>query len=171
MDWGFDQFLLLQHILETYPTCGYNKSCVWSSFTSWAPPSEHKFRLYVWERIACSRKQHRFNSLKLNTRAETLQNVAVWSADLINCEEACGKTENPETGCFSFFYCWLFCGLPCLRPTLLYWGGTTVWQVLSLQSGSRILPFAWANGQLLTGISLVRGWLQGWRQQVKSSLG
>lgn len=29
---------------------------------------------------------------------------------------------------------------------------------------------AHTDGQLLTGISLVGGWLQGWHQQVKSSL-
>lgn len=40
----------------------------------------------------------------------------VWS---VICGKACGRTEDPGTGCFSFLCCWLFCGLPCLRPALL----------------------------------------------------
>lgn len=164
----FDQFLWLQHILETYPTCGYNRNCIWSSFISQAPASEYKFKLYVWARIAWPRKQHRLYSLKWNTRAETVQNVAVWTADLINCEEAHGRTEDPETGCFSFPYCWLFCGLPCLRLTLLYWEGTC--RVASAACAIWEQSITDADGQLLTGISLVGGWLQGWHQQVKSSL-
>lgn len=122
----------------------------------------------MWERISWSRKQHSLNSLKWNTRTEILQYVAVWSADLINCGETCGRTEDAATGCFPFLYCWLFCGLLCLRPAFLYWGG--IHRVASAVCAIWEQSIAHTDGRLLTGISLVGGWLQGWHQQVKSSL-
>lgn len=122
----------------------------------------------MWERITWSRKQHSLNSLKWNTRTEILQYMAVWSADLINCGETCSRTEDAATGCFPFLYCWLFCGLLCLRPAFLYWGG--IHRVASAVCAIWEQSIAHTDGRLLTGISLVGGWLQGWHQQVKSSL-
>lgn len=79
---------------------------------------------------------------------------------VLNCGEACGGTVETEIGSVSFsaadwFVLWLISSLFNERSTM--------WQALSIQSGSRV---SYAVSQLLTGASLPGEWLRGWHWQV-----
>lgn len=131
-------WLWLQHMLETYPTHGYYMSSIWSSFISQASTSKHKFKL-------CGKGSHGSGSNTASTawnETPELKFSNMWQCDLliwliVERHVVGQRMQRQAVSLFSTADCFVVCfvsGQPFYTEE-----GSTVWQVLCVQSGSRVL--------------------------------